>query len=213
MRTKSWYIMTVLAMLVAGYAIVQYVVIGVWNAGFVMQKLEEAMLSRFWDAVLYVHIAGSVAALVLGPFNLLTSIRNRYPNRHRIMGRIYVVGVGLGGLSGIYLAFEATGGMVATLGFLGLAICWLYTAARAVQTIRSRRIAEHRRWMIRNYALTLAAVTLRLWLGLFVALWGDENFTTSYTIIAWLCWVPNLLIAEWLLFRIIYGIDNDFQLK
>lgn len=193
--------MTVLAVLVACYAVVQYIVIGVWNAGFVQQKLEEAMLSSLWDSFLYVHIAGSVTALALGPFNLLESSRKRSPRRHRIMGRIYIAGVAAGSLSGIYLAFEATGGLISTLGFLGLALAWLYTAVRAVQTIRARRAAEHRRWIIRNYALTLAAVTLRIWLGLFVFAFGEENFTTSYTIISWLCWVPNLVMAEWLLRR------------
>ncbi|MNR08047.1 hypothetical protein D3C85_1241850 [compost metagenome] len=201
MRTKSWYIMTTLAILVACYAVVQYLVIGVWNAGFVALKLEEAVLSSFWDVVLYVHIIGSVAALVLGPFNFLTSIRSRHPKRHRAMGRIYVAGVSLGGLSGIYLAFEATGGIISTVGFLGLALGWIYTAVRAVQTIRTGRVAEHRRWMIRNYALTLAAVTLRLWLGLFVVAFGEEHFTTSYTVISWLCWVPNVAVAELMLRR------------
>jgi uncharacterized membrane protein len=201
MRTKSWYIMTTLAILVACYAVVQYMVIGVWNAGFVGLKLEEAVLSSLWDVVLYVHIIGSVAALVLGPFNFLTSIRSRHPQRHRAMGRIYVAGVSLGGLSGIYLAFEATGGIISTVGFLGLALGWLYTAVRAVQTIRTGHAAEHRRWMIRNYALTLAAVTLRIWLGLFVFAFGEEHFTTSYTVISWLCWVPNVVVGELLLKR------------
>jgi hypothetical protein len=50
--------------------------------------------------------------------------------------------------------------------------------------------------MIRNFALTFAAVTLRLYLPpvLIVGL----PFAMSYAIIAWLCWVPNLLVAEWL---------------
>ena len=50
--------------------------------------------------------------------------------------------------------------------------------------------------MIRNFALTFAAVALRLYLPP-VFIFGLP-FATSYAIIAWLCWVPNLLVAEWL---------------
>jgi hypothetical protein len=50
--------------------------------------------------------------------------------------------------------------------------------------------------MIRSYALTFAAVTLRIWLPLFQNGFGME-FISAYVIIAWLCWVPNLLWAEW----------------
>jgi hypothetical protein len=53
--------------------------------------------------------------------------------------------------------------------------------------------------MIRSYALTLAAVTLRLWLPLSQV--AGIDFMTAYVAIAWLCWVPNLLVAEWFLRR------------
>ena len=55
---------------------------------------------------------------------------------------------------------------------------------------------DHRNWMIRNYSLTFAAVTLRIWLPLFIVLFGIEHFELSYAIIAWLAWVPNLIVAE-----------------
>jgi hypothetical protein len=54
--------------------------------------------------------------------------------------------------------------------------------------------------MIRNLALTLAAVTLRNWMPLM--LFGLHwPFRPAYIIVSWLCWVPNLLIAEWLVRR------------
>jgi hypothetical protein len=55
-------------------------------------------------------------------------------------------------------------------------------------------VSAHHAWMIRNYAATFGAVTLRLWLGLFIAL-GVE-FDTAYRIVAWLSWAPNVLIAQ-----------------
>ncbi|GAB4428835.1 MAG: hypothetical protein OHK0039_47410 [Bacteroidia bacterium] len=44
-----------------------------------------------------------------------------------------------------------------------------------------------------SYAACFAAVTLRLWLPILTALLGD--FLPAYRIVAWLCWVPNLLVA------------------
>jgi hypothetical protein len=52
--------------------------------------------------------------------------------------------------------------------------------------------------MIRSAALTLAAVTLRLYLP-FLAM--SMGFELGYSLVAWLCWVPNILFAEWLLRR------------
>jgi hypothetical protein len=47
--------------------------------------------------------------------------------------------------------------------------------------------------MIYSYAACFAAVTLRLWLPLLVIGFGD--FIKAYTVVAWLCWVPNILVA------------------
>lgn len=185
-----------LAVLVAVYSIVQYYLLSADSAGFVQMKLESMNLDSLWYGMLYAHIAGSAAAIVIGPINLSSAFHRRNLKMHRMLGRVYAVGIVVGGLAGIYLAFYATGGVVSTLGFLGLDLMWLFTVYFAVKTIREKRVDLHRRWMVLNYALTLAGVTLRLWLGLFVLAFGEENFDASYRIIAWLCWVPNLVMAQ-----------------
>jgi len=55
-------------------------------------------------------------------------------------------------------------------------------------------VLAHQRWMIRSLALTFAAVTLRVYLPLSVAV--GLPFDVAYPVIAWVCWVPNLLVAE-----------------
>ena len=94
----------------------------------------------------------------------------------------------LSGVSGLYIAYYANGGIVAQLGFTGLALSWLYTTSKAYLTIRRKEIDNHRKWMIRSYALTFAAVTLRIWLPMLQYGFGME-FESAYVIIAWLCWV------------------------
>lgn len=146
-------------------------------------------------AAIYAHIFGAAVALALGPLQFSVKLRKRRPRVHRWIGRLYLgIGVAVGGLAGLYVASNAFGGTPARAGFAALALAWLFTGACAYRAIRARNIAAHRRWMIRNFALTFAAVTLRLWLPASMALRIDA--TLAYQVIAWLCWVPNLVVAE-----------------
>ena len=133
-------------------------------------------------------------ALALGPLQFAASLRARHPRLHRNSGRLYLLGVFVGGGAGLLLAFFAQGAWVAKAGFAALAVCWLHTAIRALVAILAGDVVAHRRWMVRNFALTFAAVTLRLYLP--AALVSGVPFEAAYPAIAWLCWVPNLLLAQ-----------------
>jgi hypothetical protein len=76
----------------------------------------------------------------------------------------------------------------------------LISTSAAYVYIRKGDINNHQVWMIRSYALTFAAVTLRIWLPMAQAL--QIEFIEAYRVIAWLCWVPNLLIAQWIINRL-----------
>jgi hypothetical protein len=95
------------------------------------------------------------------------------------------------------VALYAFGDFPARLGFASLAVLWLFTSFMAYKSIRAKNVQVHSEWMIRSYALTLAAVTLRMWLGIFLGI-GME-FTEAYPAVAWFCWVPNLIVAEWII--------------
>lgn len=150
---------------------------------------------------LYSHVIASSVALLIGPFQFLPRLRqNKYLKLHRWMGRVYLgVGIVIGGLSGLYLSLFAHGGLVNMIGFGLLAILWLYTGGMAYVAIRRGDVNIHRHWMIRNFALTFAAVTLRIWLPLLAIAFQD--FDAGYQAVSWLAWVPNLLVAEWLIRR------------
>jgi len=60
-------------------------------------------------------------------------------------------------------------------------------------------VARHRRWMTRSFALTYAAVMLRIYLP--VAMIVGLEFAQAYPVIAWLCWLPNLVVAQLLIAR------------
>ena len=142
------------------------------------------------------HAFAAIAALALGPWQFSAALRARCPRLHRLMGRAYLgIGVVMGGVSGLYLAQFAYGGATARLGFTLLALAWLYSGWRAYAAIRGGDVATHRRWMVRNFALTFAAVMLRLYVPM--AAIAGLPFEASYAAIAWLCWAPNLALACW----------------
>jgi predicted membrane protein DUF2306 len=148
--------------------------------------------------MLIMHIVGAMLAILIGPFQFLPGIRKgRWLKVHRWLGRTYLLSVLVGGIGGLYMAPFAYGGIISRLGFGALGCLWLYSGYQAYRHIRNKEIEVHRQWMIRNYALTFAGVMLRLWVPLSGAIGID--FTTAYVMIGWMCWVPNLLVAEWII--------------
>ncbi|WP_136439211.1 DUF2306 domain-containing protein [Pacificoceanicola onchidii] len=170
---------------------------------FLVLGVEAGMphMAHFLDGqalALYAHIGLAPVALALMPFQFSTRFRMRRPALHRWMGRVYALAIVLSGVAGLVLAAGTVFGPVAGWGFGILAVLWVGTTVQAVRLAMMKRIAEHRRWMIRSAALTFAAVTLRVYMPFLGMGFG---FETGYLIVAWLCWVPNLLIAEWVLLR------------
>jgi len=142
------------------------------------------------------HVAGGVTALALGAFQLVTW---RGPRRawHRMAGRVYVVACLVGALAGLGLALTTSAGPLAGLGFGLLAVVWFATTTLAWRKAVAGDFAQHRRWMIRSLALTFAAVTLRVMIPL--SMMNGLDFAIAYPAIAFLCWIPNLIVIElWL---------------
>jgi len=144
------------------------------------------------------HVLGSGLALGIGGFQFLERLRSRHLVLHRWLGRTYLTAVLFGGVGGLVMAGQADGGLAGRAGFFLLGVVWLVSGWQAYAAVRRGDPAAHRVWMIRNFALTFAAVTLRAYLGLFTGAMGMP-FAECYPLVAWLCWVPNLLIAEWLI--------------
>jgi hypothetical protein len=107
---------------------------------------------------------------------------------------LYVAACTAGGASALVLAAGVSTGPVAASGFGALGMLWLYVTLQGLRTARARDFPCHRAWMIRSYALTFAAVTLRIYLPVSQVIGID--FALAYRCIAWLAWVPNIAIAE-----------------
>ncbi len=150
--------------------------------------------SGVFRTALLVHAAASLVALAVGPFQFSARLRQRSPRFHRGLGYVYFGGVLIGGGVGLFSATGAEGGLSARVGFFLLGLCWLMSGWMALAAIRRGDVTGHREWMVRNFALTFAAVTLRLWLPTLTVATG--SFIEAYRTVAWLCWVPNAIVAE-----------------
>ena len=184
--------MTALALIVASYAIALFLVPAA-RPPFLQGR------TGLMSLAVALHLGGGGVALGVGGFQLNAAFRSRRIQLHRVMGRTYVISVLIAGLSGLQMAIASQGGMIAHVGFSLLASAWLFTTVRGFIFIRAGHDIDHRAWMIRSYALTFAAVTLRIYVPLSLAV--GLPFDVAYPAIAWLCWVPNLIVAELIFVR------------
>lgn len=149
--------------------------------------------------LLVLHAVSAGLALMLGPWQFVTRLRERRPRLHRAIGWGYASCLLVGGLTALPLALQADGGLLAQVGFALLGLLWLASTAIALVHIRARRIAEHRRWMLRSFVLTAGGITLRL--QILVGSAFGVPVEAFYTALAWTSWVPQALWLEWWLWR------------
>lgn len=158
-----------------------------------------------WKIAFFIHVFASMGTLIAGFTQFFPFILRKYKPLHSLMGRIYVIDVlFITGPSGLIMSLYANGGYVGRTAFILLSMLWLFTTYKAYQLVREKDFISHKQMMMRSYALTLSAVTLRAWKWLIFV--GAETFfalelppRTVYICVAWLGWVPNLLFAEYLI--------------
>ena len=167
------------------------------NVSFLMIKQTEVTSRPEYLPIFYIHVYSSIFALMAGFIAVFFDKSLKY--LHRFSGRVYVfVTLLLSSLSGIYIGVFANGGLVAKVSFVLLGILWFYATYKSYVEIRKRNISQHKIWMWRSYALALSAITLRMWKVILVYLF-HPNPMDVYQIIAWLGWVPNLLLVEYII--------------
>lgn len=168
-----------------------------YDAGFnFLAKKQDVVFNPIWRTAFYIHITGGMLALLAGPFQFIKKLRNKNLKLHRTLGKIYLVAIlFLAGPSGLFMAFYAEGGGIAVVGFAIMALLWLVTTYMAYETVRKRNIEAHKAWMVRSFALTFAAVTLRLYVPIASGYFHVAPFDVEASS-AWVSWFPNLIVAE-----------------
>lgn len=163
--------------------------------GFLRLK-QDAIKTGWYLPAYYTHIIIAGFVLLIGFFQLNTKISLKRKWLHRFLGKCYGYGILLfAAPGGIVMSFFIHRGTSVLLSFLVQSILWILFTAFAIKAIKNGNITTHRKWMWRSYALTFAAVTLRLYA--FATSWSvDLTHPSAYAIIAWLSWTINLLVVE-----------------
>ncbi len=189
-----WVIIVILALLV-GYIPISYLFNGI-NKGFLELKSQAVLNSRVWYYFLYTHIISGGIAILIGWIQFNKTMQTNHVNLHRTIGKIYVISALICSISGLYIGFFATGGLIAAAGFMSVACVYFYTTLQGFLTIKKGQILGHQNFMTYSYAVCLAAVSLRISTPIAYLLGFD--YIASYQFIAWSAWVPNLMIAYWI---------------
>ena len=134
------------------------------------------------------HILAAVVAVLVGPFQFSTRLRQRNPRLHRILGRIYVGAVGVAALMAFLM------GPTQPPGFRNfgdtLAALWVVCTLAAILTARNRQFAQHRIWAIRSYGVTFIFFFDRLPLGF------DFQDTTNFVSYVYILMIAVLVVPD-----------------
>ncbi|TWI80210.1 putative membrane protein [Lacibacter cauensis] len=170
-------------------------------AAFLQIKQTEVQELPYYIPVFYTHVYSSIFCLLAGFTQFSNTLRQQYVRLHRVVGLLYVAVVLVSSApSGFVMALHANGGVLAVVFFVMLSLLWWWFTFRAVVAIKQKNIARHEAFMIRSFALALSAITLRLWKVILVYLFAPAPMDV-YVIVAGLGWIPNLLIAEYIIKR------------
>lgn len=206
MKKALWVIAAILSTIVGLYPILFFMTDK--KFGLLSLKPAELFNDQLWNVSFYGHIAFGGIALLIGWLQFSKKIRDRYIKVHRNIGKTYVIAVLISGICGLVIALNATGGIISVLGFLSMAVIWLSTTLLGFNVIRRGNVDLHEKFMIFSYATCFSAVTLRIFLPLLVMTIGE--FNTAYRIVAWLCWIPNIMVAYLIIRNKRHRIQYDF---
>jgi uncharacterized membrane protein len=185
--------LVVLCVIIGVYPLVYLIADG--PIGLLQTKSDALMRDGWWRLGFYTHMVAGGVALSVGWSQFIKQWRARYLKAHRAVGKIYVVMVCVSGLAAVCISPHTTTGWIAGLGFGTLGLVWIHVTLNAYRCIRKGDLQGHKFMMVYSYSACCAAVTLRLWLPLLYGLL-KLDFNLAYPIVAWLCWVPNLMIAH-----------------
>lgn len=172
----------------------QYIPID-FNAAFLALKQEE-IDQPYYQVAFFTHVYVSIVTLLIGFFQFSNTLRTNYPRIHRNIGKFYIgFVVFLAGPSGLVMGYHANGGIFSQISFCILSILWMFFTIMAYYYARKNNWTLHKNFMYRSYALTLSAISLRLFKWIIVGIFSLPPMDT-YQIVSWLGWIVNLGIAE-----------------
>ncbi len=168
------------------------------DVGFLRIKQQYIDIDH-WRTAFFIHVYASMWVLFAGFTQFSSGLLKNKPRLHRALGYIYLVDVLLiTGPAGLIMGFYANGGLWSRVAFVLLAVFWMFFTAIAFVRAKQKNCKAPRNYMIKNYALPLAVLTLRAWKYAITNTMALPPMDV-YRVVAWLGWVGNLLFAEYII--------------
>jgi uncharacterized membrane protein len=142
------------------------------------------------------HALFGTIVLLFAPLQFSDRLRQRYPKAHRVMGRLYVVGALALAPMGAYIQYvQERTGMPRSFTILAIvdAAMLMGTTALAFLFAVKRKIALHRQWATRSYAVALVFIAGRFVMG--ITGWETLGVEIVQAII-WSCLALSLVFAD-----------------
>lgn len=152
------------------------------------------------SAPLVIHVVAAGVFAVGGAFQFPARLRRRHRTWHRRAGRVLVAAGLLVAGSGIWMTLfypDAPGGDLLWTARLVAGSAAAVSLVLGFTAIRRRDFGAHRAWMIRAYALSVAAGTQTLTQGVGEGVFGVTELSTGLSVSS--AWLINALIAEWVI--------------
>lgn len=161
--------------------------------------------------LLITHILFACVALITGFFQFIDRIQIESPKVHRYSGKVYVMSVLISGVIGLVYVFYIKNFSKA-ISFLVLSLLWVFTCWKGYRAAVKGNFDDHRKWMIRNFGVTLIAVSGRLVMPLLLLAYyvlngfsipggRVEMVEEALNINIWVGIVVNFMIVDWIILK------------
>lgn len=178
---------------------IQYIPIN-FNAAFLAVK-EAEIIKPYYQISFFTHVYTSIFTLLFGFFQFSKKFRVKFPRSHRFIGKLYItLIIFLAGPTGFVMGVHANGGIYSQISFCLLSALWIYFTIQAYRYARKKQWHQHSNNMYRSYALTLSAISLRLFKWIIASTLALPPMDI-YKIVAWAGWLVNLLIVEFIILK------------
>ncbi len=150
-----------------------------------------------WQIGFKIHVWSSIFVLIFGFLQFFNQIRLSYPKIHRVLGKLYVVLIlTISGPGGMIMGFYGNGGIYGKISFVLSAVLWMLTTFIAYKKAKEMNFNSHYYWMCLSFGLCLSALSLRFYV-MVLPFFFHLPSTTMYALVAWLSWIPNLILAHY----------------
>ncbi len=170
------------------------------TTGFLAFK-QAVVSNSFWRTAFYLHVFTCFLCLTAGFTQFSSLIQKKYITIHRAVGKMYVYNILIVNFPmALILGIYANGNLPGKIAFILLDLLWVYFTFAAIYWVKNGNIPRHRNFMIRSYALTLTALTLRL-CKFVLSRYSDWTYESIYIFDAWTALSFNLVVAELIIWR------------